>query len=87
MTSEDDASKFDAAFDNRASYIGGCKEEVKEFVRVNIERWRRENADWFKIDKIPDEMLPAEVVAEEGGARRRKSSVFSVKEILGVDDS
>ena len=87
LTSEDDASKFDAAFDNRASYIGGCKEEVKEFVRVNIERWRRENADWFKIDKIPDEMLPAEVVAEEGGARRRKNSVFSVKEILGVDDS
>ena len=82
LTSEDDASKFDAAFDNRASYIGGCKEEVKEFVRVNIERWRRENADWFKIDKIPDEMLPAEVVAEEGGARRRKNSVFSVKKIL-----
>ena len=82
LTSEDDASKFDAAFDNRASYIGGCKEEVKEWVRVNIERWRFENADWFKIDKIPDAMLPAEVVQEEGGTRRRRSSVHSVRKIL-----
>jgi len=31
------------------------------------ERWRQEKASWLKIDKIPDEMLPAEVVAEEGG--------------------
>jgi len=82
LTSEDDASKFDAAFDNRASYIKKCEGEVKEWVRVNIERWRFENADWFKIDKIPDAMLPAEVVAEEGGASRRRSSVHSVREIL-----
>ena len=86
LTSEEDANKFDAAFDNRASYIGGCKEEVKEWVRVNIERWRFENADWFKIDKIPDAMLPAEVVQEEGGTRRRRSSVHSVREILGIQN-
>ena len=86
LTSEDDASKFDAAFDNRASYIEGCKEEVREWVRVNIERWREEKAGWFKIDKIPDDMLPAEVVEDEGGARRRRSSVHSVKEILGIDN-
>ena len=84
LTSEDDASKFDAAFDNRASYIKKCEGEVKEWVRVNIERWRFENADWFKIDKIPDAMLPAEVVAEEGGASRRRSSVHSAREILGI---
>jgi len=82
LTSEDDASKFDAAFDNRASYIGGCEGEVREWVRVNIERWREEKAGWFKIDKIPDAMLPAEVVVEEGGARRRRSSVLSVREII-----
>ena len=86
LTSEDDASKFDAAFDNRASYIKKCEGEVKEWVRVNIERWRFENADWFKIDKIPDAMLPAEVVQEEGGTRRRRSSVHSVREILGIQN-
>jgi len=64
LTSEDDASKFDAAFDNRASYIKKCEGEVRGWVSVNIEMWRRENADWFKIDKIPDAMLPAEVVVE-----------------------
>ena len=81
LTSEDDESKFDAAFDNRASYIGSCREEVKEWVRVNIDRWRMEKADWFKIDKIPDEMLPAEVLLGEGGAKRRNSSVLSAKDI------
>jgi len=55
---------------------------VREWVRVNIERWREEKAGWFKIDKIPDAMLPAEVVVEEGGARRRRSSVLSVREII-----
>ena len=33
--------------------------------------WRFANADGFKLDAL----LPAEVVHEEGGARRRRSSV------------
>ena len=74
--SEDDISKFDAAFDNRQSYINGIEEEVKEWVRVNIDRWRIENEDWFEVDKIWDEFLPVEVFEAVGGAKRRRSSFF-----------
>ena len=69
--SEDDFAKFDAAFDNRRSYINGIEEEVKEWVRVNIDRWRIENEDWFEVDKIWDEFLSVEVFEAVGGAKRR----------------
>jgi hypothetical protein len=80
--SEDDISKFDAAFDNRQSYINGIEEEVKEWVRVNIDRFQVEQPEWWKIEMVPDEFLPEEAIEAEGGARRRRSSVHSVREML-----
>ena len=62
------ASTTDEATYRAVSYTksGG---EVKEWVREIDVRFA--NADGFKLDAL----LPAEVVQEEGGARRRRSSV------------
>ena len=58
--------------------------EVKEWVAANIERFRRDKPEWFKVEKIPDEYLPVEVLVAEGGAKRRRSSV-SIREVIGLD--
>jgi len=73
-TSENDFSKFDAAFDNRLSYIAECEEEVREWLRENIDRFQLEQPEWWKIEMVPDEFLPPEVIEAEGGARRRRRS-------------
>jgi len=59
--------------------------EVKEWVAANVDRWKAEKEDWFKIEKIPDDFLPREVLEAEGGPKRRRSSV-SVRELIGLDE-
>ena len=73
---EGDFAKFDAAFDNRRSYINGIEDEIKIWVGENVDRWRIENEEWFLVDKIWDEFLPVEVFEAIGGAKRRRSSFF-----------
>ena len=85
--SEDDASKFDAAFDNRRSYIVECEDEVKEWLRENIARFNLEQPEWWKIEMVGDEFLSQFVIEAEGGLRRRRNSVQSVREILGIKAS
>jgi len=85
--SEDDFSRFDAAFDNRRSYINGIEDEVRVWLRENIARSQLEQPEWWKIELVPDEFLPAQAIEAEGGARRRRSSVNSVREILGIGTS
>jgi len=82
--SEDDISKFDAAFDNRQSYINGIENEVRAWLAENIDRFILEQPEWWKIEMVGDEFLPQEAIEAEGGAKRRRSSVNSVKEILGI---
>jgi len=82
MTSKDDYQTFRAVFKNRIEYSKSIHGEVKEWVAENIDKWKRERPDWFKIDMIPDELLPKDVFEAEGGAKRRRSSV-SLREIVG----
>ena len=56
-----DAGKFDAVFLNRESYTKPIHGEVKTWVANNIDRWKLEKPEWFKIDKIPEEMMPSKV--------------------------
>ena len=79
--SETDPARFDAVFDNRISYIESI--HVKEWVKNNIDRWQEEAPSWFKIEKIPDEFLPVEVLVAEGGANRTRSTV-SLREIVKI---
>jgi len=83
MTSKNDDQKFRAVFKNRIEYTESIHGEVKEWVAENIDQWRSDQPDWFKIAMIPDELLPKDVLEAEGGARRRRSSV-SLREIVGL---
>jgi len=73
-----DASKFDAAFDNRRSYINGIEDEVREWVAGGIAGWRANGEDWFNVEKIGDEFLPKELVEILGGGRRRNSLTLTM---------
>ena len=78
-TSEEEYNKFDAAFSNRSSYTKDIHGEVADWVRRNISRWRADKPEWFKIEMIPDDLLPDNVLEEEGGTRRRRSSNFGIR--------
>jgi len=87
-TSRTDKSKFRAAFKNNRSFTKTIESEIQQWVSDNIERWRDEDYEWFKIEKIPDHMLPADVYEAEGGRGRRRSS-FAERlgfERLGFED-
>ena len=80
----DDAMKFDAAFTNRISFTKPIHGEIKEWVRLNIDRWRLEAPEWFVVELVPDEFLPVEVYEAEGGERRRRHSSVSLREMVGL---
>jgi len=68
-------------------YTKSIEAEVKEWVAHNIDRWKEENPEWFKIDLIPDEFLPQAVLEAEGGAnRKRRRSSVSLREIVGFEE-
>jgi len=75
LHSETDDLKFDAVFSNRIEYTKSVHEDIKSWIATNIVRWKAENHTWFKIEMIPDHLLPAAVFIEEGGFSRRRSSV------------
>jgi len=86
LTGQDDFQKFRAVFKNRIEYSKTIHKEVKEWVGENIDQWRRDQPDWFKIEMIPDEYLPKDVLQSVGGAKRRRSSV-SLREIVGLREA
>ena len=79
-----DELRFDAAFTNKRSYINGLESEVRAWLSENIDRFQLEQPEWWKIDLVGDEFLPSLAIEAEGGARRRRSSVHSLREILGI---
>jgi len=86
-TSTIDSAKFRAAFSKRRSYINEIEDEVRVWLRENIDRFNLEQPDWWKIEMVGGEFLPQQAIEAEGGARRRRSSVNSVREILGIGTS
>ena len=76
LTSEEDEYRFNAIFKKRIQYTKSIHGEVKEWVRSNIDEWKREKPNWFRIELIPDEFLPKEAFEAEGGARRHRSTLF-----------
>jgi len=87
LTGQDDFQKFDAIFTNRIQYTKTIHEKVKEWVAANIDKWKRDQPDWFKIEMIPDEFLPKEVLEAEGGAKRRRRSSVSLREMVGLREA
>ena len=78
-----DFSKFDAVFTTRISLTEPIHNEIREWVHLNIDRWRLEAPKWFVLELIPDEFLPAEVLAAEGGVTRKKRNSVSFVEMVG----
>ena len=88
LTSKEDSGKFRAAFKKRASYTKPIWGEIKTWVEKNINRWIEEKPAWYNIKLIPDDMLPLEILAAEGGAtRRRRSSAFESMGIVAEEKS
>ena len=85
--SSTDKAKFRACFKNTRSYINGIEGEVKEWLRENIAKFILEQPEWWKIEMVGDEFLPQFAIEAEGGLRRRRNSVQSVREILGIKAS
>jgi len=81
----EDEKKFDAVFTNRMSYTESIKDEVRVWVAENLEQWEEDQPEWFKIEKIPDDLLPVEVLEAEGGTNRRKMmNNFSIRSLMGL---
>jgi len=78
----EDIQKFNVVFDTNLNCTKVIRKEVKEWVSTNIESWKEEQSDWFKIEMIPDDYLPKKVVEEEGGAKRRRRS-YGLRESFG----
>jgi len=87
LTGQDYFQMFDAIFTNRIEYTESIHGEVKDWVAANIDQWRREMPDWFNIELIPDEFLPKYAFEEEGGAKRRRKSSVSLREIVGLREA
>ena len=83
-TSKEDFQKWDAVFENRIEYTTSIHDDVRTWVADNIVRWQNEKPPFFKIETIPDDLQPDGIVEAEGGARRRRSSNVSIREIVGL---
>ena len=70
-------------FTNRLSYTESVHKEAKEWVAENLGRWKTERKEWFKIEMIPDELLPLDALNAAGGSKRRRISA-RVREIVGL---
>jgi len=82
-TSVEDSAKFRAVYKNRISYTKAVHDDVQVFVSNNIVRWMAEKPKWFKIEKIDDDFLTADLFEAQGGAQRRRSSIFL--ELAGLE--
>jgi len=87
LKSNDDATKFDFTFETRLQYTKTIEAEMKEWVANNIDQWKEEKPDWFKIELIPDKFLPQAVIEAKGGThRKRRRSSVSLREIVGLEE-
>ena len=81
-----DPVKFDAVFTTRVEYTEKIHDKVKVWIAENIGQWRKDKPEWFKIELIPDRLLPKKIIEEEGGVRRKRSSV-SMASVLGLESA
>jgi len=68
-------------FTNRESFTQAIHGQVKEWVEANIGRWMKEKPDWFKIELIPDRLLPTAVFMAVGGLDRERGLRKTVSDI------
>jgi hypothetical protein len=82
-SSTTDARKIEI-FDHHPSFYANIREELKEWVGDNWNRWNEEKEDWFTskvISNIPNEFIPQYALKELEKSGRRKSS--ALEQLLG----
>jgi len=81
---------LNAIFTNHISSMSRrIKTEVIEYMAENWAVWERTKPSWFTlgfISMIPDEFIPQANMEELGGAKRRRSSINSVRELLTLNN-
>jgi len=78
LMSEEDSQKFDAVFTVRRQYTRVVHKEVKEWVMNNVQKWREEESgDWFRIELIPEDLLPREMRENNDTIKKKKSGGWS----------
>jgi hypothetical protein len=78
-----DAMKIDI-FDHHPSFYANIRDELKEWVGDNWNRWNEEKEEWFTskvISNIPNEFIPQDALKELEKSGRRKSS--ALEQLLG----
>jgi len=86
--SNDPETKMLTIFENHHSFTESIKLEVIAYMHEHWAEWERTKPAWFTpnfIASVDDEFMPQHAVEAEGGARRRRSSVPSVREMLGIE--
>ena len=87
LSGKKDAMKLDI-FDNHPSYYVNIREELKEWIGDNWNRWNEEKEDWFTskvISNITNEFIPLVALKELKKSGRRKSS--AMEQLLGGEPS
>ena len=57
------------------------KEQVKEWMGLNVVRFQVEDLEWWEIEMVGDEFLPEAVIEAVGGVSRR-NSLGSIEDIF-----
>jgi len=78
--------KFLIMFKLNKQFTKPIENEMREWLTANIEQFITDKPDWFNIELVPDEYLPRDLFEAEGGARRRRS-VVSVREMVGLESN
>ena len=56
---------------------------MREWLEENIAWFQLEQPEWWRIEMVGDEFLPAQAIESEGGRRRMRSTMNSFKEVFG----
>ncbi|GMI33932.1 hypothetical protein TeGR_g14783, partial [Tetraparma gracilis] len=69
-----DEAKFNIFNRNLLLWESDIGEEVRAWTAENWARWKEEKPAWFKVEKVPDQFIPAAELLQLGMNRRRRGS-------------
>jgi hypothetical protein len=83
LKGESDEARFGIFRRNLLLWEADIGQHVKAWVGENFERWQEEKPEWFRVEKIHDQFLPAGALEQLGSNRKRRGSAArSVRESL-----
>jgi hypothetical protein len=81
LKGDSDEGKFDIFRRNLLLWENEIGGEVKAWTAENWARWKDEKPEWFKVERVPDQFIPAAELEQLGFNRKRRGSAAgSVRE-------